>query len=122
MGDVRRIYHQCFNQTFKNRLHSYSDRPFPKYHLKSDDVVKKFLFSDFTNENGIVKMLIATIAFDMCVDCKSLHAVVHYGPPGTLEDYFQEAGHAEQDVLPSEAVLATYPKSLHSRNISKAVR
>ena len=26
----------------------------------------------------------------MGIDCKGLHTVIHYGPPGTLEDYFQE--------------------------------
>ena len=114
MGDVRRIY-QCFHETFENRFHSYSDRPFARYHSKTDDVVKEFLLSDFTNENGIVRVLIATIAFGMGV-------VIFYGPPGTLEDYFQEAGHAGPDSLPSEAVLVTYPKSLNSKNISKAVK
>ena len=121
MGDVRRIY-QCFHETFKNRFHSYSDRPFARYHSKTDDVVKEFLLSDFTNENGIVRVLIATIAFGMGVDCKGLYTVIHYGPPGTLEDYFQEAGRAGRDGLPSEAVLVTYPKSLNSKNISKAVK
>ena len=58
----------------------------------------------------------------MDVDCKDLHTVIHYGPPGTLEEYFQEAGRAERDGLPSDAVLVTYPKSLNSKSISKAVK
>ena len=48
MGDIRIIY-QCFNQTFQSRFHSYSDRPFARYHSKTGDVVKEFLLSDFTN-------------------------------------------------------------------------
>ena len=63
MGDFRRIY-QCFNQTFKNRFHSYSGGPFARYHFKTDDVVKEILLSDFTNENGIDRALIAAIAFE----------------------------------------------------------
>ena len=90
MGDVRRIY-QCFNQTFKNRFHSYSVRPFARFHSKTDDVVKEFLLPAFTNENGIVRVLIATITFGMGVDCNGLYTLIHYGPPGTLEDYFEEA-------------------------------
>ena len=120
-NDVRRSY-QCFNQTSKNKFHSYSDRPFARYHSKTDDAVKDFLLSDFTNENGIVRVLIATIAFGMGVDCKGWHTVIHYCLPGTLESYFQEAGHAGRDGLPIEAVLVTHPKSLNSKNISKAVR
>ena len=76
----------------------------------------------FTNENDIVGVLIATIAFDVGVDCKCLHTVIHYDPPSTLEDYFQEAGYAGRGGLPSEAVLVTYPKGLNSKNVSKAVK
>ena len=121
MGDVRRIY-QSFNQTFKNKFHSYIDRPFPRYHSKTDAVVKEVLLSDFTNENGIVRVLIETIVFVMGVVCKGLHTAIHYDPPGTLENFFQEVGRAGRDSLPSEAMLVTYPKSLNSKIISKAVR
>lgn len=121
MGNVSRIY-QCFNQTFKNRFHSYSDRPFARYYPKADDAVKEFFLSDFRNENGIVRVLIATIAFGMDVDCKSSHTVIHYGPPSTLEDYFQEAGCAGQNGLPRKTVLVTYLNSLKSKNISKSVK
>ena len=82
MCDGRRIYY-CFNQTFKNRFHSYSDKQFARYHSRTDDVVKEFLLSDFTNENDIFKVSIATIAFDMGVDCKRFHTVVHV-PPSIL--------------------------------------
>ena len=63
--------------------------------------------SDFTNENGIVRVLIAIITFGMGIDCKGLHTVIHYGPAGIFEDYFQEAGRAGKDGLPSEAMLVT---------------
>ena len=58
----------------------------------------------------------------MGVDCKGLDTVIHFNPLVTLEDYFQEAGNAGRDGLPREAVLMTYPKSLNSKNISKAVK
>ena len=82
MCDGWRIYY-CFNQTFKNRFHSYSNKQFVRYHSRTDDAVKEFLLSDFTNENDIFKVSIATIAFDMGVDCKRFHTVVHV-PPSIL--------------------------------------
>ena len=35
---------------------------------------------------------------------------------------FKRVGRAGQDGLPTKAVLVTYPKSLNSKNISKAVK
>ena len=61
----------------------YSDKQFARYHSRTDDAVKEFLLSGFTNENDIFKVSIATIAFDMGVDCKRFHTVVHV-PPSIL--------------------------------------
>ena len=48
--------------------------------------MKEFLLSDFTNEDSIVKVLIATFAFGMVIGYKGLDTVVYYGLSGTLDD------------------------------------
>ena len=48
--------------------------------------MKEFLLSDFTNENSIVKVLIATFAFGLGIGYKGLDTVVYYGSSATLGD------------------------------------
>ena len=53
---------------------------------------KQNILHSFQSEGGSIRLLIATIAFGMGVDCKGVHRIVHYGPSKTIEAYVQETG------------------------------
>ncbi|MCI1640426.1 MAG: RecQ family ATP-dependent DNA helicase [Bacteroidales bacterium] len=56
-------------------------------------------------KKGNIRVMVCTNAFGMGIDKPDVRFVVHYDVPESPEAYFQEAGRAGRDCLPSYAVI-----------------
>lgn len=74
-------------------------------HSCTDEENKKVILKSFSDPHGDIRVLVATIAFGMGVNCKGVHTTVHVGPSKNLEAYVQESGRAGRDGSPSKAII-----------------
>jgi ATP-dependent DNA helicase RecQ len=73
------------------------------YHAGLDGRTRETAQRDFAE--GRVEVVVATNAFGMGIDRPDVRAVIHLGPPGSIEAYYQEVGRAGRDGAPALGLL-----------------
>ena len=66
---------------------------------------KEAIIRSFTLSQSVLRIVLATTAFGMGIDCPNIHRIIHWGPPANLEQYLQETGRAGRDGKQAEAIL-----------------
>ena len=66
-------------------------------HSCSPKANKETVLEAFQHENSGLKVLVATIAFGMGIDCKGVYRTIHFGPAKNIEAHIQETGRAGRD-------------------------
>src|SRR5262249_21429300 len=64
---------------------------------------------------GQAEVVVATNAFGMGIDRPDVRAVIHIGPPGSVEAYYQEVGRAGRDGAEAIGLLLVSPSDLPLR-------
>ena len=84
------------------------------FHSSIDVEIKESILASFTKPSQL-RVVIATVAFGMGIDCADVRQVFHVGPPEDIECYIQETGRAGRDGGHSLAVLMMIKgiKSIH---------
>ena len=85
----------------------------------STNEMREVLLKEICKPNTTLRLLIATTAFGLGVDCPDIERVVNYGSPRTLEELVQESGRAGRDGRQAEAVL--YPRKIGKKASTSAM-
>ena len=90
------------------------------YHAGLTDRVRRSVLQAFVA--GRAPLVVATSAFGMGIDTPDVRRVIHWGPPRTLESYYQEAGRAGRDGRPAECTVVWRPLDLALGEVGPAMR
>ena len=70
----------------------------------TDEATESMIVQKFTRPSQL-RIVIATVAFGMGIDCPDVHDIFHLGPPGDVESYIQETGRAGRNGMVAYATL-----------------
>ena len=83
------------------------------YHAGLGAAARESAQRDFAE--GGAEIVVATNAFGMGIDRPDVRAVIHLGPPGSIEAYYQEVGRAGRDGADALGLLLVSPRDLPLR-------
>lgn len=104
-----------FEQHLGDKLYSGDCRIVNIYTNITDDLTKSRILESFSDPNGVLRVVIATVAFGLGVDCPNIREVIHFRSPASMLDYVQESGRAGRDGQNSKATLFFSAREFGSR-------
>ena len=112
---------QLFKSVLNEELSEPIGAPFllPQYRMVdcytkcTEDEIKDVILRNCKEPNSVLRVIIATAAFGMGVDCMGVTRVIHWGPPSDVETYIQQTGRSGRSGEQSYCLM------LHGKRLMK---
>ena len=117
-GDTTVLYKALMLQLAEKDVLLHDDivRICEKFTGCTSPAMKKNILESFTQPDGLVRIVVATIAFGMGLDSPNVRHVLHWEPPEDLEQYVQETGRGGCDGAMAKCILYFSPKDLRAKH------
>lgn len=97
--------------------HVSSNRLFGMFHACTPPHNKEVILRSLQKEDGVVRVVFATIALGMGVNLVGLNTIYHYGAPRSIDDFVQESGRAGRSGEQAKAVVYWKPSDAPLKKI-----
>ncbi|XP_064631641.1 ATP-dependent DNA helicase RecQ-like [Lineus longissimus] len=81
------------------------NRIFGMYNSKYTKKMKDHIVKELRKKTPVVRLVLATVALGMGLNAPSISSVIHFRPPTSLQQFFQEIGRAGRSGQPSSGVM-----------------
>jgi hypothetical protein len=81
------------------------------YHHSTHKRIKKLVASSFGKVDSKIRVVIATVAFGMGIDCPDISVVINWGASRSFEGFYQESGRAGRDCTIKSYSIVYFHKS-----------
>ena len=97
-------------------------RLFGMFHSGTPAYNKEVILTSMKDPFGVVCVVFTTITLGMGVNFARLNNTIHYGVPQSLDDYFQESGHAGRTAESAKPTIFWKPFDVPQRHNQKDPR
>ena len=83
---------------------------FGMFYASTPQHSKDVIMGGLQDCHGTVRVVFASVAMGMGIDLHGVDTIIHYGAPGSIEDYFQTSGRRRQSGDSAYSIVYRTPK------------
>lgn len=91
-----------------------SNRLFGMFHANAPEHNKQVILKSLRESDGVVRVVVATVALGMGINLRDVNVILHYGAPQSIKDYFQESGRGGRSGEHAHSVVYWRKTECHS--------